>query len=302
MTLPDPDSPDSPAWRRHLARIGAEHGFFDPVAADHDALFVQEGDTLVVSFDTATAVQARPGGMPIGFAGVKARQMSLLSIIASAPRWFRDPDLYAFFDGLRAEGFFDSFERVVFLGLGPACGHAACAYSAAAPGAHVIATRPAATLDPSLSGFDPRFRTARRLDFSTAYGDAATLVASAAKLWLIHDPFSPMDAAHAAQFRGANVERLPLRFRGDAVDEIVADTPFLVPFLRFIETGTCTRGAVLSLLRSARQRHGASLLHLALRAARAGQTKRAAVLGRASKQLDTAPKADPAPRTATAAE
>jgi len=270
-------------WLRHLGRIGADHGFFEPVAPRHMGLFVQEGDTLVISFDdAATAFHQRERGLPLGFSAVQARQVSLLSIMAEGPTWFRDPEIHAFFDGLRAEGFFDSFEQVIFLGTGPACGHAACAYASVAPGATVIASRPVATLDPGVAGFDARFRAARRLDFTSRFGAAPELVKSADAVLLFYDPFEPMDAAHAAQFKGGMIHRLPVRFRGALVDRIVADDQLLVPLLRSVEAGDLTRSRALELLRPVRRMHADSLLHLALATARRGQARRAAVFGRAA--------------------
>jgi len=295
MTGPD-DSPTNAAgdsyadWIAHMARIGADHGFFDTVAPGHRGLFVQEGDTLVVSFDQAdTVFHARPRGLPLGFGAVQARQVSLLSIMAEGPTWFRAPDLYAFFDALRDQGFFDSFEKVVFLGAGPRCGHAACVYSSAVPGATVIVSRPAATLSPAFAGFDTRFRADRRLDFTTRYGDAPALTAEAAAVVVLHDPTDPTDAAHAAQFRGAHVLRLPLRFRGALCDDMLADDRLLVPLIRSVEAGDLSLPRAQGLLRPIRRAHAESLLHMALHSARHGKAARAAVFGRAA-QAALAPK------------
>ena len=281
----DTASEDRAEWLAHMARIGADHGFFDRIGEAHLALFVQEGDTLLVSFDTTeTARTTRPGGMPLGFAAVQARQVSFLSVMAEGETWFRDPDLFAFFNTLRDQGFFESFARVVVLGLGPMAGHAACVFSSVVPGATVITAHPAATLAPDLAGFDDRFRAKRRLDFDGPFGDAAALVRGAERVLLFHDPYAPVDAAHAAQFRGETILRIPLRFRGKMVERLVADPVLLVPLLRSIDAGDLTAERVFEFLRPVRRGDAESLLHLTLRAARAGQAGRAAILASAAKR------------------
>ncbi len=202
-------------WLRHLSEIGRMHGFFERLGRRHSALYVQEGETLIVSFDEATRVYSRtPDGLPVGFDAVRSREWSLLNIMGSGQSWFRDPELYRFFDRLIDEDFFESFDRVLFLGCGPMCGYAAAAYSVAAPGAHVLALSPAATLDRADAPFELRYRAARRLNFTDRYGYAPFMLEGAAKATVIYDPFEVLDAAHAAQFRAPNVTRIPFRWGG----------------------------------------------------------------------------------------
>jgi len=200
-------------WLAHLDQIGAMHGFFDRVGAQHLALYVQEGDTLLVTFDEVGRVM-RTGrdGLPIGFEAVSKREWSYLSLMAEGDTWFRDDALYRFFDRLIDDGFFDSFDQVIFLGAGPMCGYAAAAYSVAAPGAKVVALSPAATLNREAAPFELRFRKAWRKDFTDRFGFAPSMLDAASEAFILYDPNELLDAAHAAQFRGRNVTRL--RFRG----------------------------------------------------------------------------------------
>ncbi len=266
---------DRSAWLGRLSDIGRDHGFFERIAGDHLALFVQEGDTLVVSFDRAARVFAEEAdGLPPGFEAVQKREWSLLSILSTGDTWFRSPDLMAFFDGLAAAGFFDSFAQVIFLGFGPAAGHAACAYASAAPGALVLATSPAATLDAELAGFDRRFRRYRAQEFDR-YGDAPALVASARQAVILYDPTDGVSAAHAAQFRAPSVARVPLRFTGPAPHHLIAAGNLLIPFLRALVNGRLSRARVAELLRPVRRADPTYLWRLAQVVQAQGQFDRA---------------------------
>lgn len=262
-------------WLDRLSGIGDTHGFFERVGRDHLALFVQERDTLLVSFDRAARVFAEEAdGLPLGFEVVQKREWSLLSILSLGDPWFRAPDLIAFFDTLDQAGFFDSFAQVIFLGFGPANGHAACAYSSAAPGASVLASAPAATLDPELAGFDHRFFRDRKRDFSR-YGDAPQLIGAARDAVIVFDPTDAASAAHAGQFRGPHVTRAPLRFTGPAPHRLIRAGGVLVPLLRSLSNGRLTRTRVAEVLRPVRRTDAAYLWDLAQRAQSKGQFDRA---------------------------
>ncbi|PWK62867.1 phosphoadenosine phosphosulfate reductase [Roseicyclus mahoneyensis] len=268
-------SPGRADWLSRLADIGRNHGFFERVGSEALALFVQEGDTLVVSFDRATRVYSEePDGLPPGFEAVQKREWSLLSILSTGDSWFRSHDVMAFFDTLAASGFFDSFAQVIFLGFGPANGHAACAYASAAPGASVLVSAPVATLDPERAGFDRRFRRDRIRDFSR-YGDAPSLVAAARDVVILFDPTDPASAAHAAQFRGAQITHAALRFAGPAPHQLVAAGGLLVPMLRALANGRLTRARVAELIRPVRRADPAYLWRLAQTAQSQGQFDRA---------------------------
>jgi hypothetical protein len=262
-------------WFDRLARIGRGHGFFERVGVDHLALFVQESDTLLVSFDKAAQVFAEQAdGLPLGFEAVQKREWSLLSIMSLGDPWFRSDDLMAFFDRLAEDGVFDSYERVIFIGFGPANGHAACVYSAAAPGALVLASAPAATLDPERAGYERRFLSGRKGDFGR-YGDAPSLLATARAAMILFDPTDPVSAAHAAQFRGEAVTLAPLRFTGPAPHRLIAVGGLLVPLLRALVNGRLTRGRLVDMIRTVRRADATYLWRLARIAQSQGQFDRA---------------------------
>lgn len=277
-TTPPPHAAAEPGqidWVNRLRGIGRDHGFFERLGPDHLALFIQEGDTLLVSFDRAGRVFAQePDGLPPGFEAVQRKEWSLLSILCLKDGWFRTPDLMAFFDGLARAGFFDSFAQVIFMGFGPGAGHAACAYSSAVPGALVLASAPAATLDPELAGFDRRFVRERRGDVSR-YGDAPSLVATTRQTVILYDPTDPVSAAHAGQFRAKPVLLAPLRFTGPAPHDLIRAGGLLLAFLRALSHERLTRQRVAALIRPIRRAHGPYLWSLTEIAHRNGHADRA---------------------------
>lgn len=237
-----------------LSQIGRDHGFFRRVGQTHSALYVEEGDTLLVSFDAAERVlQKSPDGMPTGFAAVERWEWSQLSIMGARQSWFRDPDLYAFFDDLIDEGFFDRFDRVVFVGVGPMCGYGAAAYSIAAPGAQVLAINPVATLDRDAAPFEQRFRPAWRKNFTDRYGYAPFMVDGAEGMSLIYDPTDPMSAAHAALFQSPNVSRLKLRHGGMSIGAILSVDNALLKLIGLAADGPVSTEDFARISRSARR-------------------------------------------------
>lgn len=208
---------DDADWFDRLDEICAEEGYYEPIGARHHAFFADESPTLIVSFDTLQATRARPRQMPFALTVAELRGWSHLAIIAEGETWFREQSLYRYFDRLVDEAFFDDFDRVVFYGAGMG-GYAACAFSVAAPGSTVVAVSPRATLDPSVAGWDRRDLVARRLNFNDRYGYAPDMIEAAERVFVLHDPYLPEDAMHAALFRGPHVSALRTRYLGDAVE------------------------------------------------------------------------------------
>jgi hypothetical protein len=108
----------------------------------------------------------------------KKNGWSHLSIILDGDTWFHDPKVYAYFNRLDDDGFFDDFDHVVFYGAGP-CKYAAAAFSVAAPGATVDAIQPQTTLDPRITDWDDRYMKMRRTDFTSRYGYAPDMLDAA---------------------------------------------------------------------------------------------------------------------------
>lgn len=204
-------------WLRCLSAIGQEAGHFHSIGAGHHALFLDNSASLLVSFDNFDRAQARPRKLPVGMDLADECDWSHLCLLSESGPWYRDPAVYAHFDRLIDDGFFEDFDRVLFYGAGPS-GHAAAAYSIAAPGARLLLLNPVATLNPAQASWEQRYRAARRLDFTSRFGFAPDMVEGAQAATVICDPTNPSDAMQAALFHAAHVQGLTARFGGSDLE------------------------------------------------------------------------------------
>lgn len=202
------------AWMSEVTDLIGARGSLTPLGSKHCASFVEDGTTLLVTFETHQGIQTLSSqAHPLGWSMVKSVGWSHLGVISDGDTWFRDPAVYAFFDRLADDGFFDAFDTVLFYGAGP-CGYAAAAFSVTAPGAKVLAIQPQATLDPRVAAWDRRFAHMRRVSFNDRYGFAPDMLDAASEAWIIFDPSETEDAMHAALFTKPRVTKLPMRNMG----------------------------------------------------------------------------------------
>lgn len=276
-------------WFAALKDIAEEEGFYTGLGPRHAAAFVEEGDTLLVSFESFQGIQAlSDAGQPLGFDMVRAMGWSHLGVICDGETWFRDEHIYQFFDELTDDGFFDEFDRVIFYGAGP-CGYAAAAYSVAAPGATVVALQPQATLNPRVTGWDDRFTDLRRMDFTSRYGYAPDMVQGAEAAFVIFDPRETLDAMHAALFTADNVTMLRMPFLGDAVQGDLLEMAVLYRVLAKAGTGKLDTQSFARLMR-ARRGHPPYLRNLLAALDRDGRSQLAEQLCRFVVSRQKAPK------------
>ncbi len=209
-------------WLAALRQIGNAEGSYSDLGPDHGALFVEKShDVLFVAFETVFGIRAgSETGLPLAFDICERRNWSHLSLLSHKQSWFRDRNVFGFFDRLVDYGFFDQFDRVIFYGAG-ICGYAAGAFSVTAPGATAILVAPQATLDRRLTGWDERFPSSRRISFAERYADASHLIAGAETALVLHDPDEIEDAMHASLFRGDNV--IHHRYRRGGAGAIESD-------------------------------------------------------------------------------
>lgn len=233
----DPRSLSDADWFARLEEIGEEAGYFQWLGRDHAAFFLDESPTLIVTFETVQSIRTQqPGQLPLGYHVAKGRGWSHLCLIARRDTWYRDPAVFAYFDRLVDDAFFEDFDRVVFWGNGMA-GYAAAAYSVTAPGATVILGAPQATLDPNIAGWDPRYLEMRRTSFTDRYGFAPDMTEGAGPVYVIFDPEQNLDAMHAALFARPHVTLLPCRNLGRDVGEALDHMRILPSVLAAAATG-----------------------------------------------------------------
>ncbi len=206
-------------WIGAIDDVCDEFGFFEQLGRAHCAGFLEAGNNLIVTFENAESVRAyNIDAEPRGFAYARHDGWSHLALISFTESWFRDPAIYAFFDRMIDDGFFEDFQNVLFYGSDGGAAYAAAAYSVAAPGASVIALRPQATLEARTTSWDKRYKSARKKNFGNRYGYAPEMVEGARNVFIAYDPYEHLDACHAALFRRPNVTMLPCPLIGDQLD------------------------------------------------------------------------------------
>lgn len=239
-------------WLRLVEEIVDEDGYLESLGRRHHAIFVEKGNTLLVTFETLQGMHALSDmGQPLGWEMLRDHGWSHLCLASNGDTWFRDKAVYGYFDRLIDDGFFDEFDNVVFYGAGP-CAYAAAAFSVSAPGARVLAIQPQATLDPRLTEWDDRFTDMRIQDFTTRYGYAPEMLDAAEKGYVIYDPREKLDAMHAALFTRPNVDKFRMRFMGDALQTDLLEMGTWAPLLQAVATDQLTPRFFAELYRARR--------------------------------------------------
>ena len=228
----------------------AQGGGWTRESDDHSFLYIPRGDTLVVTFDNLDiAMTKREDRRPWGFSFIEKQGWSMLGVMANGWTWYRDPWVVDQFDDLAASGFFKGFRRVVFYGASMG-GYAACAFSAACPGASVVAISPQSTLDRTLVPFETRYRTAWGRDFGGPYGDAAQTSAAADRVTILYDPYEPLDTGHVDRFTGKNVLKLRAPMLGHRLGSSLQQMGILAPITLGALNGTLTEAEFYRILRA----------------------------------------------------
>ena len=239
-------------WLTALADISEENGHFQPLGRKHFSSYIAGGETLLVTFESYDGIQRiSPNAHPLGWEVAKVLGWSSLTVMSDGQSWFRAREIYAYFDDLIDDGFFEEFDNVIFYGAGP-CGYAAAAYSIAAPGARVLALQPQATLDPRVTEWDERFIRQRRLDFTSRYGYAPDMIDAAQEAFIIYDPEETEDAMHAALFTRPNVHKLRMRHAGGALQFSLRNMKVLSRLIALTGTGRLTPEIFAKLARARR--------------------------------------------------
>ena len=246
-----PDTPESQQdWQENLRQIGAKEGFFEELGAEHSALYIQRGRTLIVTFENLDHVfENACDRMPWGYDFVSKRGWSMLGLMAHDWTWYRDKDVFDFFDRLRDEGFFQGFDKVIFYGASMGA-YAAAVFSAAAPGSTVICISPQATLARNVTSWETRYKKAWRRDFSSRYAYGPDQVRLARSVYLFFDPTASLDAMHAALFRGPNVQKFSCRYFGHRIASLWLQLGILKPVIIDCVEGTLTRTNFYTYLRA----------------------------------------------------
>ncbi len=240
-------------WLAAVSELCEEDGYFEPLGKRHFAAFIERDSTLLVSFETIQGMHALSDkAQPLGWEMIETDNWSHLCLASNGDTWFRDRAVYAYFDRLVDDGFFEEFDTVIFYGAGP-CGYAAAAYSVASPGARVLAIQPQATLDPRITEWDPRFTDMRLQDFTSRYGYAPDMLDAADHAYVLYDPREALDAMHAALFTRPNVTKLRMRFMGDALQTDLLEMEQWAPLLIAAADGSLDAAGFATTYRARRE-------------------------------------------------
>ncbi len=246
-------APSQSDWKTNLKQVGAELGFYEELGEEHSALYIEQGKTLIVTFENLDHVfEDSADRMPWGHHFVTSRGWSMLGMMAHGWTWYRDEAVFDFFDRLRDEGFFDQFDKVVFYGASMGA-YAASVFSSAAPGATVICISPQATLDREVASWETRYRRAWHRNFSSRYGYGPDMVAAASEVSLFYDPRMAVDAMHAALFRGDNVRKYRCRFMGHRIASLWIMMGLLKPVIETCVAGDMTASKFYKMMRQRRE-------------------------------------------------
>lgn len=251
ITPKPPEGDDDAAWDEIAQRLAGDDGFYWPGPEGHSFLFMPRSEeTLVVTFDNLDiTMNKRDDRRPWGYSFIKEQGWSMLGVLAGGWTWYRNPWVSEQFDELRDSGFFNRFKRVVFYGASMG-GYAACAFSAAAPGADVVAISPQTTLDKTIVPWETRYKVAWDRDFTGPYGDAAQASGAANKVYILYDPYEPLDSGHVARFENDNVERLRAPLLGHRLGSSLNQMGILSPIILGALSGTLTSQEYYQMLRN----------------------------------------------------
>ncbi|MDO5620906.1 MAG: hypothetical protein Q4G24_05490 [Paracoccus sp. (in: a-proteobacteria)] len=252
--LPNPPAPVADdSWATIARGLAGEDGFFSDGPEGHSFLYVPRSkDVLVVTFDNLDiAMNKRDTRRPWGYEFIEKQGWSMLGVLAGGWTWYRNPWVSAEFDRLRDQGFFKQFGRVVFYGASMG-GYAASAFSAACPGADVVAISPQSTLDKTLVPWETRYKTAWDRNFSGPYGDATTASLAAGRVMILYDPHEPLDSGHVRRFTGPNVMKLRCPLLGHRLGSSLSQMGILSPIILGALDGSLTEAEFYRLLRARR--------------------------------------------------
>lgn len=239
-------------WLEALEDVADQYGSYNFLGKGHAATQVTAGSKLLVTFESAQSLIARQKtALPTGFQHLHEDGWSHLGIFAEEDGWFRHPKIFAYFDRLIDDGYFEEFSDILFYGAHGGA-YAAAAYSVAAPGARVLAIRPQATLDPRITGFDQRYRTHRRLDFQSRYGYAPEMIDGAERVYVAFDPLQRLDAIHAALFTKPHMQPLRCAALGPHLDKALDGIGISADLRRSAMMGELTPLAFAKLFRARR--------------------------------------------------
>ena len=234
-----------------LAKICRARGGFSWFNDTYGFAFVPGSSDLVVSFDDQQHAGFKESRSPANFQSIVPELgASILGVMAADSHWFRSDFVHDGIEHLAAHGFFDTFERVLFMGASMG-GFAALTYARQAPSARVLAIAPQSTLDPALMPDDRRWRWTRRLDWTGRYGDAVSGLQGTRPM-VLSDPRDPFEVAQIDRMR-EKVDVFGTPFSGTKTGVYLRRTGGMTELISAALAGKVSQQMVARLLKDRRE-------------------------------------------------
>ncbi|WP_131802575.1 alpha/beta hydrolase family protein [Yoonia litorea] len=201
--------------------------------------FEPRSPVLVVSFDNLATLDDPYPRMPWIARQVADLGFSILGVQSRRKDWFRGTDADHLIQTLSDQGFFQTFETVVFIGASMGA-FAALNYAPLVSGARVLALSPQSTMNKRIAPFETRFPWAvKNSDWTEpAFIDAADAIPDIPSVTIVFDPFDATDKQHAMRMRGPHVQLAPVpNSTHEAVRTVMKAGAFDAMLLEFIEKG-----------------------------------------------------------------
>ncbi len=201
--------------------------------------FAAGSSTLIVSFDNLATLDHPYPRAPWIARHVGEMGHALLGVQSQRKDWFRGTDAPQMLSELTNAGFFEHFDRIVFIGASMG-GFAAINYAPLVPKATVLALSPQSTMNPIIAPFERRFPWAvKNSDWSSPqFLDAADAVPDIPQVTIVYDPFEYEDKAHAQRLAGPNTQLAPVpHSTHEAVRTVMKAGAFPTMLQEYVDTG-----------------------------------------------------------------
>jgi pimeloyl-ACP methyl ester carboxylesterase len=215
-----------------------EHDTFSHQGEFGAVWFERRGPILLVPFDNLATLDEPYPRLPWLHKRAEDLGYSLLGVQSFAKDWFRNPTAPDLLRRLVKIGFFDQFEKILFVGASMGA-FGALNFAPLVPRARVLAFSPQSTMNRTIVPFDSRFPYAvRRTNWEgQPFLDAAAAVPYIPKVAILFDPFVPEDKAHAMRLNGPNVQLLKAgHYTHEAIRVVIKSDALHAMIREFIET------------------------------------------------------------------
>ncbi len=201
--------------------------------------FEYRSPTLFVTFDNLATLDNPYPRLPWMHDRVEMLGYSLLGVQSFRKDWFRQPTTPAQITELVRAGFFERFDKVVFMGASMGA-FAALNFAPLVAGASALVFSPQSTMNREIAPFEKRFQySVNRSNWERMpFLDAAAAMPYIPNVAMFYDPMELEDRQHARRLDGPNVQHLAFPFATHQAIRLVVKCDALPQMMReFADTG-----------------------------------------------------------------